>query len=369
MKIKHLATLALAAGISATSSAAEETLFNLDIENTATLNYNVDSNAQVAVTADNTFKVDRKVIFVLTPPTTVPSAVINTQQGTAYTLVNNSNAPIQFDLNAVNVASTTIVTIGGSSITDTTDTDPAYTYYRETGGNSTFADGTNVQLTTGVIDLTAGDFSAGGTDEAVIYVVATPTVGVNDDIFAHNLTVTATESALSASTLNTTNGTSLSVGDAITNDTGVWVSGQIQTVLNSDGDTRSGPGALKVTSAKLGLTKAATVAWDPINEFTNPKAIPGSVIKYTITVKNTGSEEATAVAITDSLPTQLDLTALPAAYTDPQYTLNGLDISGDGAFSVAGQLVTFPAQTVTADDSVPDSGTDEFVVTIAATVK
>ena len=38
MKIKQLFTLALTAGISATSAAAVETVFDLDIDNTATLN-------------------------------------------------------------------------------------------------------------------------------------------------------------------------------------------------------------------------------------------------------------------------------------------------------------------------------------------
>lgn len=367
MKIKHLATLALAAGISATSSAAEETLFNLDIDNTATLNYTVATTPQVAVTADNTFKVDRKVVFVLTPPTAVPSAVINTQQGTAYSLVNNSNAPIQFSLNAVNLDNEAVVSINGANVIDTTllAINPTYTYYKESGDAVGF-DTDDTQLSGGVIDLTVGDFEDNtGTDEAIIYVVATPAVGVNDDIFAHNLTVTATESAVSAAAINTTNGSSLSAGDAITADTGIWVAGVIQTVFSADGDDRVAAGALQITSAALGITKAAIVAWDPINEFTNPKAIPGAVIKYTITVTNTGSEQATAVAITDSLPTQLDLATLPAAYTDPQYTLNAVAATP----TVAGQVVTFPAQTVTADDSTPGSGTDEFVVTIAATVK
>jgi uncharacterized repeat protein (TIGR01451 family) len=368
MKIKHLATLALAVGFSATSSAALETAFDITISNTATLNYQVSGNQQDSVDSNiEEFKVDRKVIFALTSPTTVPTSAINTQQGTAYTLVNNSNAPLQFALSAVNVASTTDVIIGGTTVTDTTDTDPSYTYYVETGANSTFSAGTNSQLVGGVIDLTAGDFAAAGTDEAIIYVVATPTVGINDDIYAHNLTVTAQESASSAATLNTTNGGSLAAGNAITNDTGVWVPGQIQTVLDvtAGGTDRVGAGALQITSAILGITKEAAVVWDPINLLVNPKAIPGAVIEYTITVTNTGSLAATAVAITDTLPDQLDLTILPAAYTPAigQYTLNGVLATP----VVAGQLVTFPEQAVAADDSTP-GGPDEFVVTIEATL-
>lgn len=368
MKIKHLATLALAVGFSATSSAALETVFDLTISNTATLNYDVAGTPQDSVDSNTEeFKVDRKVIFSLTSPTTVPTSAINTQQGTAYTLVNNSNAPIQFALSAVNVGSTTEVTIGGATVTDTTDTDPAYSYYKENGDVVGF-DGADTLIVGGVIDLTAGDFAADGSDEAIIYVVATPTVGINNDIYAHNLTVTATESESSATTLNATNGSSLAVGNAITNDTGVWVPGQIQTVLDvtAGGTDRVGAGALQITSAILGITKEAAVVWDPINLFTNPKAIPGAVIEYTITVTNTGSLAATAVGITDELPTQLDLTATASltAYLVPvanhQYTLNAASVTP----TVASQLVTFPDQTV--DEAT--GANPSFVVTIAATL-
>jgi uncharacterized repeat protein (TIGR01451 family) len=374
MKIKHLATLALAAGFSATSSAALETVFDFTISNTATLTYDVAGTPQDFVDSNTEeFKVDRKVIFSLTSPTTVPTSAINTQQSTAYTLVNNSNAPIQFDLSAVNLASTTAVTIGGVTVTDTTDTDPAYSYYLENGAVAGF-DVADTQITGGIIDLLAGDFSAGGTDEATFYVVATPTVGVNNDIYAHNLTVTATESASSASTLNMTNGGSLTAGNAITNDTGVWLPGNTQTVLDTavGGADRVGAGALQITSAILGITKKAAVVWDPINLLVAPKAIPGAVIEYTITVTNTGSVAATDVAITDTLPGQLDLaTALPAAYLvlpgKFQYTLDALDISSDGGFSAntTTGAVAFPAQDVDEADGVSPS----FIVTIAATLK
>jgi uncharacterized repeat protein (TIGR01451 family) len=370
MKIKQLFTLALAAGISATSVA--ETVYNLDIDNTATLNYLVSGNAQTAVTADNTFKVDRKVVFVLTAPTSVESGVIDTQQGTAYTLVNNSNAPIQFKLSAVNVGDTTVVSIGGSNVTDTTDFDPAYTYYKETGANSTFAAGTNTQLAGGVIDLTAGDFATDGTDEATIYVVATPTVGVNADIYAHNLTVIATESAASAATLNTTNGGSLSVGDAITADTGVWVSTQIQTVFSSEGVDREGAGALQISSANVTMLKSVVILSDPYGS-SEPKAIPGAVVQYTLTVTNSGSLDATNVSISDNVPTTgFDLTDSYVelfTVTDNAGTTTN-PTSGSGVTVAAATstftLVTFDPVTVPANDGTDDG---EVIVTLTVTLK
>ena len=66
----------------------------------------------------------------------------------------------------------------------------------------------------------------------------------------------------------------------------------------------------------LSATKVSTVFSDPINGASNPKAIPGSIIDYAITVSNTGSVQTDSgeVAITDQVPPQTkfclaDLTA------------------------------------------------------------
>jgi uncharacterized repeat protein (TIGR01451 family) len=371
MNVKHLFALTLAAGLSANSMA--ETLYNLDIDNTASLTYSVDGNAQtgVSVTATESFKVDRKVIFTLTPSTAIPSAAVNTQQGTAYTLVNDSNSPIRFALSAIHKDNAETVTINGNTVTDTTPTAtnaPTYTYYEETGAGSAFADTSNAQLTTGYIELAPSDGVAGGSDEAIIYVVATPVIGVNDDIFAHALTVTAQETAASATALNTTNGSSLSAGDTISADTGAWVSGETQTVLNADGVTRAGEGAIEITSADLSMTKTALVVSDPINGTANAKAIPGAVIQYTITVINAGSEDATNVVISDSLPANgFDLTdayvELFSVTDDAGTTTNPTTGSG---VAVTGNDVVFDAVTVPANDGANDG---EVSVTITATLQ
>ncbi len=41
----------------------------------------------------------------------------------------------------------------------------------------------------------------------------------------------------------------------------------------------------------------------------NPKAIPGAVIRYTITVANSGSEDATTVEVVDNVPSNTTFTA------------------------------------------------------------
>ncbi|QZD88938.1 DUF11 domain-containing protein [Qipengyuania aurantiaca] len=54
----------------------------------------------------------------------------------------------------------------------------------------------------------------------------------------------------------------------------------------------------------VSVTKVSSVVSDPVNGSTNPKAIPGAVVEYLISVTNTGAEAADAdsVSVTDDAP-------------------------------------------------------------------
>jgi uncharacterized repeat protein (TIGR01451 family) len=52
----------------------------------------------------------------------------------------------------------------------------------------------------------------------------------------------------------------------------------------------------------VGVTKTSVVLSDPQNGTTNPKAIPGAVVEYCVTVTNSGTVGATTVIATDTLP-------------------------------------------------------------------
>lgn len=62
-----------------------------------------------------------------------------------------------------------------------------------------------------------------------------------------------------------------------------------------------------VQSAGLTVAKTATLISDPFNGTTNPKAIPGAIIEYVITVENAGSLVAEDVIIADMLSTDVSL--------------------------------------------------------------
>lgn len=55
----------------------------------------------------------------------------------------------------------------------------------------------------------------------------------------------------------------------------------------------------------ISSTKTSAVMSDPVNNTNNPKAIPGAIIEYCITIANTGISPATAIAIADNLPTNV----------------------------------------------------------------
>lgn len=60
-----------------------------------------------------------------------------------------------------------------------------------------------------------------------------------------------------------------------------------------------------VAGANLTIAKTSSVVSDPVNGTSNPKAIPGAVIRYCLLVGNAGPAAASAVSVNDSLPANL----------------------------------------------------------------
>lgn len=76
--------------------------------------------------------------------------------------------------------------------------------------------------------------------------------------------------------------------------------------------------------ANLSVTKISSVLSDPVNGTTNPKAIPGALVDYLITISNSGvsAADSGSVVISDSGPANAKLcfdangTGTPVAFTD-----------------------------------------------------
>ena len=104
-------------------------------------------------------------------------------------------------------------------------------------------------------------------------------------------------------------------GGPVTNHDGVLDDPNVVQNVFADG-VGAGPGlgdgvetalsGYQVSTAALAITKAVSVVWDPFNEFDEPKAIPGAILEYSITVENTGTQDADAIVITDDVDALTD---------------------------------------------------------------
>jgi hypothetical protein len=72
------------------------------------------------------------------------------------------------------------------------------------------------------------------------------------------------------------------------------------------------------SNATLAIAKSSTLVSDPVNGTANPKAIPGAIVRYSLTVQNSGptATDSNSVLIVDSLPAQISVgTAASPAFT------------------------------------------------------
>lgn len=119
--------------------------------------------------------------------------------------------------------------------------------------------------------------------------------------------------------------------------------------------------------ANLTMTKVSSVVSDGISA-TNPKALPGAVVRYCILVSNAGSATATNITVADAIPsrvtyipgTMLSGTSCAGATTAEDDNATGADESDPFGVSVTGTTLTGTAASIG-----PASG---FAIAFNATV-
>jgi len=79
----------------------------------------------------------------------------------------------------------------------------------------------------------------------------------------------------------------------------------------------------------LTVQKISTVISDPVNSTTNPKRIPGAIVRYAVTITNggNGSVDASSLVITDPVPANTDL-YVSTASGNPVEFIDGTPASG-----------------------------------------
>jgi uncharacterized repeat protein (TIGR01451 family) len=280
---------------------AAGTVAGTTVTNTATVNFDVGSVAQTPVTGTATFVVDDKVNLTVTNnagATVVPGS---TDQVLAFTLQNTGNKTHGYALAASLGAG---ITMNSVRIYIDVNGDGNLNV-----GDTLYSGGTN-----------AGDLAPDATMRLLI-VANTPGTATNGQTAAYNLIATT----LNAGTATVT-----------ANDNGIVDDKDTQQVVFADaagsatGDIvrdgrHSASGLYTVSTATLSVTKTSTVVSDPFNGTTNPKRIPGAVVRYSIVVTNSGAANATNVVVRDAIPAS-------TTYAASTITLNA------GALTDAGDL-------------------------------
>ncbi len=338
MKLKSLA-LAVTASIASFSAAAETSYGDL-ISNTANLSYSVSGGASVDATpATAEFNVDRLVKFNLTAANATADAPVGEDTTIGFTLTNNSNAPMDYSLPALDDV----------------------TYFIDTNGNGTLDAGetTSVPAT---ISLAQDDGDAATSTHVYNYIaVYSPQQGVDGETIEVLFSATAIENDAALGTV----GSEVVPTPAAT----AWDSDVVQTVAetNAAGEfitTQPEPVTFTYVGANITLAKAVEVVSDPVSLSGNaptgytPKAIPGAVLKYTLTVTNSGAKDA-ALTLSDVMPSVFSESDIDA--TSYLQSLNGAaatDISANVTAATDAGIVTitFPSVTATKNDGT-DNGT------------
>lgn len=285
---------------------AAGTASGTSISNKATISYSVNSVAQDDIESspsgnttagagngtNTTIVVDNKIALTVASS---DGAAVSVAPGSAaqvltFTVTNNGNTVQDYSLSAAAESGTHL------TVTDNFDATGVATYV-ESGATGGYQSGEDTAI---YIDELAAD------GVATVYIVASiPLSQANGDGALYALLAqtavggTASSQGANITTDDVASADNIAVVQTVlTDDDGVATLD-----INKDGED-SAFGIYSVGAATLTITKTNAVLSDPINSTTNPKAIPGATVRYTITVANAaGAQAATGVTVVDTIPT------------------------------------------------------------------
>ncbi|MBN4063351.1 hypothetical protein JYT79_01075 [Cardiobacterium sp. AH-315-I02] len=353
-----------------------------DIANRATISFSVGGAAQTDIGSsptgntsgagtDTVFKEDRVINFTVVrggaTSQAVPNAIL---QAVEYTLTNNGNGDQGFLLKGLNNADATVDPHGGSTdIFEPTSvqtfiengTNPGFQFAEDTVAFvATLAPLANqVVYVVSSIPLTQSDGTTAllNNDVAVMTLVAqvavSPSTGIAADAIANddNGNVSPGGNGFTNATANVAAGTVNNIADDPATE---------QVVFNDAAGTQNGAGgtgAIKnaqhaddssytIQTATLTVTKTSTALWDPVNNASNPKSIPGAYVTYSVSIVNAvGAADAALTTLSDVLPATLAL--------DPDFVTNDgatpTSAAGAGIRVVKGATTIFCTGAADAD--------------------
>ena len=306
---------------------AEGTIAGTDIDNTATVSYEVGGTPQTTTSNTLTLTVAEVLdvdVTLLSGPQSVPAGT--GPHGLLFVVTNTGNGTEGFAL-AINNA------VGGDDF-DPDAATPAAIYFDTDG---------------------SGDFSAGDVayDPGVNDPVLAPDEAVNI-LLVNDIAAGLADGAIGLSELSATAATgSGDPGDLFPGDG----DGGIDAVVGTSGADDALAGQYVISDIELAVVKSATV----LDPFGGSSPMPGATVTYRLVITPTGSETAVNTVITDPIPAN-------TTYSPESITLNGGALTDDDTDADAGAYTTNPAPEIAVDlgDLTEASGaqTIEFTVTI-----
>jgi uncharacterized repeat protein (TIGR01451 family) len=305
------------------SAQAAGTEAGTSIPNQASVSYSVGGTQQSVDSNVATFVVDKKVNLTVTGGVITQTAIGTNDQVTAFQVTNLTNASQDFHL-APDQQNLSIPILGADNF-DVSN----LRVFVDVNGNGTYEAGVD---TATYVDELAADSSV-----TVFLVGNIPNVP-GEDVAIVSVSAQAAEGGQAGTEGTTLVATSLLQADSPSTMDIVFADASGAFDPARDGIGRAF-NAYKIGTAAVSMTKTARVISDPINLLVNPRAIPGAVLEYCLTVSNAGPGIATNVSITDQVP------------TGTTYIPNSLAVGGVGA---GGQCVL---NGTTEDDDT--TGSDE----------
>jgi len=345
--MKKIISIAAAMVLCSVAVSAAGTASGTDVTNTATLSFSVGGVEQTDVVSNtDTFKVDKKIDFILTHEDTPKHLIVvaNKQDNErSFKLVNESNEIQDFTVAVSNLS-------GSTYDSKVDDADMQNLEISINGGTNWVAGPvtvTDLGVDAELIIKVRGDVLASATDGEVMNVQLEATA-VKDG------TTTAEENTGNADGTDrkTEKDTVLGEGAGVTDFANT----------EFDGKYSAWSGYL-VNTPNVDLTKLSCVWKDEVTaDLTKSKRIPGSTVVYVFDLKNTSaSTDATGVALTDSMSDKYDVSGTAASakaitgvdIATPCSCDNGNETGGNGGAdisadaSLAGQDLTLSNLSVT----------------------
>jgi uncharacterized repeat protein (TIGR01451 family) len=328
-----LITTALSFAMANNAMAAQVgTPSNTTISNTATLSFTAGGVDQTPIDSNTSaFVVGSKINLTLIEDNSTFTTIVAgaTLQATSFTLTNLGNDSQSYNLTAADLVNGTALFTG----IDNFDLAPGtFAYYIDVDNSGSWDAGdTPIPLVGGFYTVPA---LASGDSLELLVTATIPADRVNGDQSVISLTAATTDAGTSTLVVETGTGVAFDplVVQIVFADVGFNAS---ETALD----------AYRLITATLTVTKTAAVYWDPSSLYVNPKAIPGAIVTYTISIVNNGNADATLASIAD------DLAGKPVTF-NPQY-LNGVG-GATTCSSTQGILISTVCSSNTADSDDAD---------------